>query len=329
MRKTLGITSALLVSLSLAACGGPDSVSIDDLPEDLIDAFCDRAVRCGLFVDEATCKAGLDVSSVSVIRAVEAGRADYDGEAAAACIDKLRNAACDNTLEENRVQPEECDDAFDGNVADGGACFDDEECVSGECEIPSCQMACCTGACAATIPVPAIGQACPNGVCGDDAFCSEAGTCTALVANGGACLGNNDECSYGLYCTEGGTCADAPNRGQACPEGICADIGDRCDGTTCVALSGRGGPCSEGILGFFDCQQPLACNQTSLTCVDPPTVGQACEFFCASGAFCNDAATCEATKANGTACESNNECTSLYCDEFAATPACADEPICG
>src|SRR5688572_2868102 len=114
MRKSFGIGAILSIGLSVAACGGPDSTSIDDLGPELIDAFCERAVRCGYFADEATCKANLDFDFENVVRAVEAGRINYDGEAAAECLDAFRGATCDATSEEARNEPDSCDDAFEG-----------------------------------------------------------------------------------------------------------------------------------------------------------------------------------------------------------------------
>lgn len=333
MGKSLTIGPFVSLALLLGACGGPDSVPLDDLGDTIIDAYCDRAVRCGAFASEDACRSYLGglLEADDLIRSVEAGRTNYDGEAAGECIDQLRGASCDVTTEDSRVEPPACDDAFDGTVADGGTCFDDEECVNDNCDVPACDMACCMGTCVAGVPVPAIGQPCPDFECQDGAFCNAAGNCAALLATGSPCT-DSDECAYGLYCPEGAaTCTDAPNRGDACPAGECADLGDRCDqtSTTCVALSRAGEPCSAGFAGFFDCQQPLVCNQTSLVCENPPGVGQPCNFFCASGAFCNDVNTCEATRANGSACQSDSECSSTYCDDFAAAPVCADDPVCG
>ena len=90
-----------------------------------------------------------------------------------------------------------------------------------------------------------------------------------------------------------------------------------------------GGACSEGLFGLFDCQRPLVCNGTTLKCENPPTVGQACQFTCASGAFCNDANMCEAVHANGGACQSDSECQSDFCDESGATGVCAEPQVCG
>jgi hypothetical protein len=325
----LGVLVLASISTLAAACGG-GGVKIDDLGGDLIDALCQREVRCGAFTSVEACKAGANFDIEEIKRSIAAGRTEYSEDQAADCIDALGGASCDSTAQNVRVQPEACRHAFEGTVADGGQCYNDEECLSEDCNIPSCNMACCAGTCSPTVTDVAIGGTCGSatGPCVVGSFCDSATTtCVALKAIGGTCT-SNSQCGYNLYCLEAGTCAEAPNRGQACPDGFCADLGDRCDGTsmTCVALARQGEACQSGFAGLFDCIQPLTCNQTSLTCDNPPTAGQACLFFCADGNFCNANDQCEATKPNGTACTGDEECNSAFCD---ATAVCADEPICG
>lgn len=332
-RLPLRFALPLSLTAALVACGN-DSVSLGDLAGAYEDAYCARLVRCGRYISVDACKDALQLSIDEITASVEAGRTSYDGEQAAACLDALRGASCDSTDADNRADVPACDNTFHGTVADGGVCFDSDECLSDSCNVPDCGMACCQGVCdptVAVIPPAAIGQSCLEVGCVDGAFCNGANICTALLAVGQACSGN--ECTYGLYCTEAGTCADAPGRGQPCPDGRCSDIGDRCDtaaaAPTCVALATRGQACPTGFAGLFACQGPLTCDATSLTCQDPPAVGQACTFLCATGAFCNDANTCEADRAAGQPCGSNSECQSNFCDDSLATPVCAVDPVCG
>lgn len=320
------VLSAIVAS-SGAACGG--GVKISDLDDELVDKLCARQVRCGAYASVAECKADVRVQIEEIQRSVESGRTNYDEDAAGDCLDALGDASCDVTAQNVREQPQACRDAFQGTVADGGECYNDEECLSEDCNVPDCGMACCAGVCSATLTEVAIGGTCngTTGPCVRGSFCDSASTtCTALRAAGGACT-SNTQCNYGLYCLEAGTCADAPNRGDACPDGYCADIGDRCGSTTtCVALGKVGEACSQGFAGLFDCQAPLTCNQTTLQCASPPNAGEACLFFCSSGNFCNANDVCEAQKANGVSCMDDDECQSLFCD---ATDVCAEEPVCG
>lgn len=328
--RSMRALSALLISFAATACGG--GVKLEDLGDTIIDALCERQVRCGAYTSVAECKANASINTEEFERSVEAGRTRYDEDKAADCLEALGDASCDSTAQNVRVQPQACRDAFRGTVADGGVCYNDEECLSENCTVPDCGMACCAGTCDMTRAEVAIGGTCngTTGPCASGSFCDSAtSTCTALKAAGGTCT-SNSQCSYGLYCNEATppVCADAPNRGGACPDGYCADIGDRCDGTsmTCVALGKVGDPCSEGFAGLFDCQQPLTCNQTTLQCANPPNAGEACVFFCSSGNFCNANDICEAQKPNGQACMGDDECQSSFCD---ANNLCAAEPVCG
>lgn len=324
-------TFALVLGLvlGLAACGDDDGdgLPLEDLEEELLGQLCERMVRCGVYADDAACRADFGALIGGLVSQVESGRVDYDAELAARCLEAAAGASCDRTAEENREQLQVCVDALKGTVADGAQCFNDQECISEECEVETCNMACCAGVCGRTIVPAAIGQACPDLACVNGAYCSTQGTCAALLAAGASC-NDDEECAYGLFCN-GTTCVDAPDRGQPCPDGMCGGIGDRCsDEGTCVALGARGAPCSGGF-AFSECQRPLVCNESTLQCSDPPAVGSACVFQCAEGAFCNDTNVCEATKGNGAACTGDGECTSRYCDDFAASPVCADEPVCG
>ncbi len=315
--------------LAMAACGGDDggSVAIDDLADALADAQCARLVRCNTYVSQAACLAEAQLDVTELKHSIEAGRVSYDGAKVAACLDAFGAAPCDASTEAARVTPAACDEGVKGTVADGGTCYTNTECVSESCNQPDCGMACCEGVCDPTVGDAAIGQSCANARCVDGAFCNGSDVCTALLAAGAACQ-SDGQCAYGLACGNS-VCAPAANRGEACLDGDCTDIGDRCDGTSCVARSTAGGACRMGFDGLFDCQRPLVCNGTSLKCEEPPTAGQACQFFCASGLFCNDQDTCEAPRANGAACNSNTECTSNFCDDTLANPVCAVEPVCG
>jgi len=328
MNYSTRIGVILAGALAAAACGGGGSVSIDDLPGELESAICGRYVRCGVYASMAACKAEVSSDIAQLQASIAAGRAAYDGDLVGDCLDALGAASCDTTLENARVTPASCDEAIKGTVADAGTCFTSQECVSGNCDTTNCGMACCSGTCGPTIADAAIGQSCASAGCVDGAFCNDANVCEALLAANAACQ-NDAECAYGLTCAAD-VCKPAANRGEACLDGSCDDLGDRCDdaSTTCVALSGVGGTCSAGFAGLFDCQRPLVCNATSLKCENPPAIGQACQFSCADGAFCNDANVCQAPQANGATCNGNSECGSGYCDDNATPSVCADEPIC-
>jgi hypothetical protein len=310
--------------------GGGGSIPIEELGNELQEAFCSRIVRCGLVDDVASCSELIDFNDEEIQAGVAAGTIDYDGELARDCLDAFAAASCDGSSESARVEPPSCREAIRGTVADGGACENSNECASGDCMLTSCQMACCPGTCATTVEDAAIGASCAAGPCVEGAFCDATQICRALINADQAC-NNSGECNYGLYCeqtTGPGVCRDAPNRGDSCPVGDCADLGDRCDmGTmTCVALSAAGGPCMD----FFSCQAQLVCASTTNTCAEPPSVGQACpDFVCAANGWCDSTnMMCAADKADGMPCTGNGECASDFCNDSATTPVCAAEPIC-
>jgi len=63
-------------------------------------------------------------------------------------------------------------------------------------------------------------------------------------------------------------------------------------------------------------------------CMPLPSSGQTCSFNCASGTYCDFGMhSCQPVKANGGACDSNDTCTSAYCDGAnTGSGVCADKP---
>jgi hypothetical protein len=59
-----------------------------------------------------------------------------------------------------------------------------------------------------------------------------------------------------------------------------------------------------------------------------PTSGQACDFDCAEGTYCDfSTETCQPPKANGAACSSNDNCSTDYCNSAGTgSGTCADKP---
>lgn len=65
------------------------------------------------------------------------------------------------------------------------------------------------------------------------------------------------------------------------------------------------------------------------TCMPLPTSGQACDFNCANGTYCDfSMETCQPKKGTGAACSSNDACSSDFCDGAGTgSGACADKPL--
>ncbi len=102
-----------------------------------------------------------------------------------------------------------------------------------------------------------------------------------------------------------------------------------CDTPFIIPEVGDGGACSEGYectSGFCD----GASDSADGTCTPKPGAGEACDFTCADGLYCGfDQTTsmelCQPIKANGEACDGDDECESDNCDNATCT---AKAPRC-
>jgi hypothetical protein len=306
----------ILTSLAaLGACkGGGGPIPLDDLEDAVVETLCQRSVDCGEYPDLATCVAvsGFNSNLPEIQAAVDAGRVVYNDGLAGDCLDAFGSIGC--TLTEQLSQDLEdllavCDEVFEGTVADGATCYINEECVSRDCDVPSCMETCCAGTCVPAVadpPALAIGSDCANdpGNCVDGAYChydvmTQAQTCTAQVAAGGAC-DQFDSCASGLVCTQDGqtaTCKAAPGTGDPCTVDSfgCDDPRNFCDPTslTCLARKAEGAACNSEA---DECVDWATC--TGGTCVrNPDSVGDACDQQndnCLGDLDCGANSTCEA-----------------------------------
>jgi len=326
--------ASLLGVLLLQACeGGANGgdVAYDELPAAQVDALCDYMVHCGIAASTALCADVWDEllrPDPDLDAAVAGGSVKYDEDAAKACLEAIRGGACSSGFFTGEP-PAACDDVFQGTVADGGACWIDEQCVSGECQSDGCPDACCEGACVAATPDAAIGQPCGQG-CVEGAYCDVNDVCAALKQSGAACDGG-DECVAGLNCLAG-TCQTGPGKDEPCLEFQCA-LPLACDpGTlTCKPLPGEGDAC---LPAAGNCLIGLTCSEATMTCTKPGGVGSACSggligSGCAGAAYCEIAdgatsGTCVALKADGAACNDGGECQSGDCTDM----LCATPPVC-
>jgi hypothetical protein len=310
----------VLVLAVAAACGG-GGVKIDDLPDELAAAICDRDVRCGFQPDAATCEASEIIAGNSVetlIDAVNSKVVKYSESQAQKCIDFIRDDDCTFA---GFYASDVCNAMFDGTLAAGEACIINEECAGSQLctrTDSSCDRdtACCPGTCAA---VGAEGTACGNTggagtLCDDGLYCKDTGaatgTCTALVATeGAACDTFFDTCADPFYCniqdfmTFTGKCAKPVASGAACNVNDllpCEDSRDYCDATsnTCTRRVGVDQACSDTVfcIGFATC--------TNAKCVTDPSAGQACDA------------------AGGPDCLGTLDCTNAVCTAVAPGVSC-------
>ncbi|MCA9537550.1 MAG: hypothetical protein KC620_01605 [Myxococcales bacterium] len=268
-------------------------------------------------------------------------------------IDSAALTRCRDAVRQRCVPPQDepaCDAAFTGLLAAGQPCDEDEWCAPGHyCEIDF-NVDACLGSCAAA---RAEGEYCDvDEDCahppGQRARCVN-NVCTGAVVEAGAALGmpcgelEGDPrrlvtCARGLWCntsTDPGVCATPIAAGQPCEadSAVCAP-GTACFNDTCLAVTVRNQanqPC--------DLQRIEVCNpMLRLLCVDGQCVnagagriGDACqgEIFgvsCQGELYCDrDTGRCTAKRANGEACELDDECQSDQCDFLDGQEICAED----
>ena len=320
--------TAVLVSMLTAGCGGSGGpVPLADFKARGIDAYCKHDVKCGVFPDLATCKA-LPASTSTIdqlVASVNAGRIQYDGNAAAVWITAIGDRGCDLSDVLGNGALLAYVNTFKGVVGGGGACFIDQDCASAQCDLSSCSTtaACCSGTCndgqPVSNPVPVGGDcSASNAVCADGSYCSYAGTlassggiCTAGLALGQPCDPNgaaSPECMFGTVCrssgsAQGGTCMAAPAEGEDCflSGFICNSHLDACssNSTTCLRKIALGQPCTMDST----CVDYALC--ISGTCIEKKQLGEACDpslsDACMGSLSCNGG-TCVASYLTPVAC---------------------------
>ena len=349
----------LLVGLALvfAACGGGGSLSLEEFPQELRDAYCKDLARCGVVKDLATCQhTDLGVFELdlrlngSQLGVFDGGAARFDGGKAQDCVDKITNASCDLTDEvqrglsllvpDRRALPEVCNQIFTGTLHAGEACTSGSECISQLCQIQPCDEACCPGTCLgdAAAVIAKVGESCRPAAtspvqprCESGSFCNLTNTtCTALKPAGAACA-DQEECAYGTACI-GSACVKLPHSGETCTD-FCTDFGAICDPTTkkCINVVLEGGTCrGQGFQS--DCSSLYSCDtgrcNAGVALGAPCVVGDHCADF---RAFCDipdtaDQGTCVLPKPNGGSCLFDPDCESAFCDF--QTFMCVDAPVC-
>jgi hypothetical protein len=321
----------LAIAVVLAGCGddgGGGDIPIDGLASAVVSKYCSIYVTCGLIDDNATCRAIFPDTDIDpdLIAAVKAGKIIYHSDKARECLNSI-GGTCDQNSFFDTGDREACDQTFEGTVHAGGQCALDEECVSQNCDVPSCPDACCQGMCVGdAAPVrPHVGEACGQVAQGScvDSFCDDTTMlCTAYLATGQVCM-YDDQCAT-RNCN--GTCMTLPGTGEACT-GSCRDIGDTCSATsmTCVAVGLTNDPC----MSNDDCSPIYRCT-SNMTCQLGPRLGEPCgtqTLSCIDRSYCEPTTMqCTAPKADGAACTGDSQCASRNCD--ATTNTCTTPPIC-
>jgi hypothetical protein len=310
VRWALALVSAASAVIGACNTSSTTSIGIEQLPSKLVEETCESAVQCGTYPDQATCAGAtsMDASMAPLMAEVAAGIVKYDGEAANICVQAMerQTSQCKQSQQGRTTLPPACDNMFVGTVANGAACVNDEECVSGACDRSACTDACCAGTCvvdgsgAGTVPA---GIACAtNDDCVSGTYCATseaASVCTAQLDAGQTC-DDNTQCVLGTACimtpdSNGAlVCAEPPTTGQPCAApGVCDSPKDFCDlaSLTCQPRLVVGAPCDPAAAG---CVAYAYCGAGG-TCVARGTVGAACDpppavSTCLAGLLCDGGA---------------------------------------
>lgn len=301
MRNARRLVCGILLA---AGCGAP---AVGEYADELELAYCEWETECHRFASVSDCKAarGLDRDPdfMYLIGAVQAGTAEYDGEAALDCLDAIRGRDCTDPLP---APPTVCGDVFRGRIGRNGPCMSSLECV-GEAVCgfdPTCSDECCPGACRVLPDLLEKGDACggsaqcePGLYCAFDPDTSMSTVCSSLVKVGGACV-FDDACVEEAYCGD---------------DGKCTKWTDRADGESCDQRDER-------------CVAPAECHyvqsaddefSSEQRCVTPGHLGAACDPLdygsCARFDTYCDAGTklCTLLPVPGAACATNG------CAEYA------------
>lgn len=332
--------------------------ALDSAIDVYVDYQCQTIFQCpeqaglsllffGRFTSVAECKTALkaDFGGFDEMKdAIDKGRVAYDAAKAQVCLDKMaqtyKNAICKSDAELDN-EPAECEEAFKGAVAIDGKCLGSDECADNlYCNYDAGN---CYGVCKAD----------PCVVCGPNQLCDDSSG-TAVCSDP---LAIDAECTYEDTCVDGATCYYGDNETGKClangtlENGESCDEDDQCKGGLCnddyecatetqtsTPVKSQGEAC--GALGPL-CKPGLTCVDLDFTsgfatgtCGALIAKGGACDLSaqCVYGLYCEGAdpgttkGQCADPKANGSACEDNEECQSGECND--ETKKCEGEMVC-
>ncbi len=290
-----------------AGCGGYDSLEACQASEFFDVWFQTDLLASGVFSPPAD--GSVRGAAVNyLLSAHEAGRIEFDGKAAAACLEYVKGRGCDRPgtytpTDEELAGAAACKQVFSGTMVRNGPCYLGIECAAEEgvdvvCgRDPSCVDACCVGGCRVLSGSPE-GSPCTNQsrceegtYCGFDFNTGMSTVCTKKVGAGAACpLGN--ECADGTYCDFNiGQCASPLKLGESCWSGTCeaglycGDVNGNGD-QRCLEFADEGEMCawySNGCRALDN-----GCDEASHRCVKLPKAGAPClpNSGCAQSATC-------------------------------------------
>jgi hypothetical protein len=330
--STLGIVAAcLLGSVTILSCssGSPAPAPVD------LAAFCPQwaAARCpgiqtcctqaaGKYADAAACATGEQtLCEATLLPTLSNPQYVYDAAAAGVLIARVRAAGkgCGEA-----AGPLGIAQVLKPGVEPGGAC-DLAQAVVLPCKESYCKTDSATPLQGTCVPLPLVGQACPDGVCAAGSACtvdpaSAEMRCTLLPAAGQKCQNLGEVCSPTLSC-------------RPTPEALRAFYGpgatgqELLNGLACLAPRANGmqayqpEDCASGLVTLARITPTCVACTNNVDCLydgaNPNDVTFSIDDstgYC-EGGVCHDGASAPpASKPEGARCLAAAECRSLRCD---------------
>lgn len=295
-------------ALALACSSDPEPGSSESACGQYAAAVVSYASKCGESKSDAAWRHHLDRLQYVCTARLSLRGAAIKPEHLTACANVVRSAPCVTDFDDLP----KCE-LPSGTLEDGAPCSDGDQCKSGSCG----GGATICGTCQPRVPVGGDCSAALSG-CVDGALCEPTTkTCKAIVRNGAgsACDATKGElCNAGLYCDRGSsTCKERVALGAACSGTAPCQIGLICNESsmTCVAPPSRaaeGQDCG-GKAGWIECDTNLTCDRATEKCVKIVWV--------APGGDCSaPAARCEHSSCN----ETTKKCPAIIADGQPCNP---------
>jgi len=287
-RTSVRVVASFVFASSIGCVGtsSEDALEAADFGNALGESYCRFAVDCGTTRDYETCLSATnyEVGFARARASIDAGRLEFDGVAARACLDALdvecsaseigalllfaRSLDFDALATVNRVRDTfevpSCRRIFAGTVEEGGDCVDQFECVGDAYCLPSpgCDgSACCLRQCGPAA-IRWTGNDCASDAdCDYDEYCVESASldgateCRTYRRVGEPCDEVEYRCRNGLTCRSfawgGPFCMRGAQEGEPCGDEFhpgldCDRMDNRCSHETwvCEKRLGSGEPCS-------------------------------------------------------------------------------------
>ena len=229
-----------LAALALAGCSAivdpdkiaPTGIGLDQLCAQIDPALVGKAVACTHSPEAWIRQGDFLPNCANWSKAVAAGRMVYDPDKGQQCLDALAAATCQETFGDVGGPPAVCLQALEGQVQDGGSCWDDFECRPASW----CDSSACPGTCkrrASLLQPCSSGDSCEAGLACQYDPTVTAAVCKTVLAPNAICTVSDAVCGPGLYCDAlaSGRCVSQRTSGsctrwEEClgPEYVCSGL---------------------------------------------------------------------------------------------------------